>query len=54
MEDTTWLIYELPVCVLIFILLNAYYLAAYFFYRYHQLRAQTVPESRFPIRSPPP
>ncbi|MBD0257241.1 MAG: LytTR family transcriptional regulator DNA-binding domain-containing protein [Cytophagales bacterium] len=43
MEDTTWLTYELPVCVLIFILLNAYYLAAYFSYRYHQLRAQTVP-----------
>ncbi len=48
MEDTTWLTYELPVGVLILILLNAYYLAAYFFYRYHQLRAQAAGEKAAP------
>jgi hypothetical protein len=60
MEDTTWLTYELPVCVLILILLNAYYLAAYFFSRYYQLQAQAVqgnaaPEPRHaPVTAPPP
>ncbi len=54
MEDTTWFTYELPVCVLILILLNAYYLAAYFFYRYHQLRAQAVAEKPAPDPLPAP
>ncbi len=60
MEDTTWLTYELPVGVLLLILLNGYYLAAYFFYRYHQLRTQTVPGKPAtnplpaPMTSPPP
>jgi hypothetical protein len=48
MEDTTWLTYELPVGVLILILLNAYYLAAYFFCRYHQLRAEAIRETAAP------
>jgi ribosomal protein L36 len=40
MSLTSWYIYELPVCILLIILINTYYLTYYFFRQYHSLKQQ--------------
>ncbi|MDO1447816.1 LytTR family DNA-binding domain-containing protein [Rhodocytophaga aerolata] len=42
MSVTSWYIYELPVCILLIILINTYYLTYYFFRQYHLLKQQGV------------